>query len=478
MSQISNKISDYLNSLYGESSAKNYLDFIRKEPTRYIRVNPLKTNREKLSAVLLKDYGIKTEPLKEIDCAIKILDGKTLLGKTIEHIIGEYYIQGLSSMIPALILNPKPEDIVLDLCAAPGSKTTELGEMMRNHGTLIANEIQLDRVKMLVHNIDRINLVNTGVIHTKGEWLSKHYAERFDKILVDAPCSGLGIIQKKSEVSNWWSHERAERMGDLQLRLLIAAIKMAKTGGEIVYSTCTLTPEENELILNKVLEKYPVEVLEIELPVKSHAAFTNYNGINLNSEISKGRRILPWEADTDGFFIIKLKKVGETEPPVQTIPHQRDIKFFNYNKNEIYSFIKNVAKDFEINEDLLSEYQYLIKGTDIFIISKEWRDPYPGLFQRIGTRFGVIDKSKKTTLHTQAAQLLQGHITKNIYEIKNQDELKKYLEGGIIKKETDITGQSVIKYKDFILGTAVITKAGIKSRFPRAKRTQEIFTDF
>lgn len=478
MSQLSNKISDYITFLYGESSAKDYLDFIKEEPTQYIRINSLKTNLDKLSSVLLKDYGIKAEPLKEISGALKILDGRNLLGKTIEHIIGEYYIQGLSSMIPALILNPTPEDIVLDLCAAPGSKTTELGEMMKNRGTLIANEVQLDRVKMLVYNLDRINLVNTGVIHTKGEWLSKQYADHFDKILVDAPCSGLGIIQKKREVSNWWSLERAERLGDLQLRLLIAAIKMAKTGGEIVYSTCTLTPEENELILNKVLEKYPVEVLEIVLPVKSHPAFTNYKGINLNPEISKGRRILPWEADTDGFFIIKLKKTGETNSPEQTIPPRRELKFFNYNKKEINSLVKNVANNFGISEEILSEYQYLIKGSDIFIINKEWNDPHPGLFQRIGTRFGVIDKNQRAALHTQAAQLFQNYMTKNIYEIENQDELKKYLDGGIIKKEIGIQGQCAVKYKDFILGAAVVTKEGIKSRFPRAKRTQEIYTDF
>ncbi len=206
MSQVSNKIQDYLNSLYGKSSAKKYLEFINEEPTQYLRVNKLKTTREKLSSSLLQEYEIKTELVKEINTALKVIEGKKLSGKTIEHIIGEYYIQGLSSMIPPIILDPKPNDVVLDLCAAPGSKTTELGEIMNNKGTLVANEVQLDRLKMLVYNIDRINLVNTGVTHTKGEWLSKNYADHFDKILVDAPCSGLGIIQKKGEVGDWWSH--------------------------------------------------------------------------------------------------------------------------------------------------------------------------------------------------------------------------------------------------------------------------------
>ena len=478
MSQVSNKIYKYLNSLYGESSAKKYIDFINEEPSQYIRVNKLKTSKEKLSQTLWKDYNIKAEGIEGIKNALKISEKSDLLGKTIEHIIGEYYIQGLSSMIPPIILNPKPENVVLDLCAAPGSKTTELAEIMENRGTLVSNEIQLDRVKMLVYNLDRINIVNTGVIHTKGEWLSKHYADHFDKVLVDAPCSGLGIIQKKGEVNDWWSLERAERLGDLQLKLLIAAIKMTKVGGEIVYSTCTLTPEENELILDRVLEKYPVEVQEIKLPVNSHPALLDYNGKKINSEISKGRRIFPWEADTDGFFIIKLKKTGETNPPLQTLPAQRKLKLLNSDNKEISTLLKNISDYFGIPKEILSNYKYLLKSNDIFLVSKDWDDPYPGQFQRIGTKLGIIDRNKQLTLHTQAAQVFQEHISKNIYAVENHDELKKYLEGGIIKKEINIDGQCVIKYKDYILGTAIVTKTGIKSRFPRAKRTQQIYMDF
>jgi 16S rRNA (cytosine1407-C5)-methyltransferase len=474
---VSNKIYEYLSSIYDEASAKKYIEFINKEPTQYLRANKLKTSREELSSKLLKEYEIITTPVNKIECALKVLDSKKLTGKTIEHIIGEYYIQGLSSMIPPLILDPKPGETVLDLCAAPGSKTTELAELMNNQGTLVANEIQLNRVKMLVYNLDRMNIANAGVIHTKGEWLSKHYSGHFDKILVDAPCSGLGIIQKKEEVSDWWSIERAGKLGDLQLRLLIAAIKMVKTGGEIVYSTCTLTIEENELIMNKILDKYPVEIMEINLPIKSHPAFTNYRGIKLNPELSKAKRILPWEADTDGFFVVKLQKTGETISPEQTIPPQKDYRFFSINDREIKPLIGNLTDEFHLPEEIFSEFQYLVKGNDIFIVSREWNDPFPGHFQRIGTKLGVIDKNNRLTLHTQGAQLFHKHIKSNIYEIEDQNQLKKYLDGGIIKKEFKAGDQCVIRYKNYILGTAVVTKAGIKSRFPRAKRTQEIYTD-
>ena len=476
MIEISNNILTYLTSLFGEDAAKKYIEFIKQAPTQYIRVNSLKTTKEELANKLLRDYEIKTEEIDGFPNSLKIISGNELVSKTIEHIIGEYYMQGLSSMIPPMVLNPSPNDIVLDLCSAPGSKTTELGEMMQSDGVLIANEIALDRVKMLVYNLDRMNLTNFGVIHNKGEYLSKVYNDYFDKVLVDAPCSGLGIIQKKEEVSNWWNIERATKLGDLQLRLLIAAIKMVKVGGEIVYSTCTLTPEENEFIIDKVLKKYPVEIQEIELPVKSIPAFTECYGEELNPDLVKARRILPWEVDSDGFFIVKLKKIDETTPPDPMPLKKSHLNLLNYEKKEINSLLKNIEAVFGIPSEILSKYKYIIKKNDIFFLNKAWNDDNLSLFDRIGIKFGVIDKRNQITLHTNSAQVLQKYITKSIYSIENFNELKTYLEGGIIKKSCELTGQCVIKYKDFILGTAIITEQGIKSRFPRAKRTQEILT--
>ena len=478
MIDTDSNIYKYLSGLYSEEYAKKYVDFINEDPVPYIRVNTLKTSSSKLAPVLEKEYGIKSEEIPGIPGSLKITGGRELLGKTIEHIIGEYYIQGLSSMLPPIVLLPGPGEKVLDLCAAPGSKTTELGEMMNNRGTLIANEIALDRVKMLVYNLDRMNIVNAGVTHTKGEWLSKVYYDHFDKVLVDAPCSGLGIIQKKNEVTNWWSLERATRLGDLQLRLLIAAVKMVKPGGEIVYSTCTITPEENEFIVDKVLQKYPVEIIDIDLPVKSEGGFTEHNGVKLSPSLSGAKRIVPWEADSDGFFIVKLKKTGDTVPPEQQRLKPSHFDLLSYDKKLIKDLMNNIHTDFGIDEDVLRQYNYMIKKNDINFITADWQEENTGMFERIGTRFGTIDKNGKLILHTQAAQILKEFITKNVYKIEDRDELKKYMEGGIIKKNTDSPGQCAVRFGDYMLGTAAVTIAGIKSRFPRAKRTQDIYLDF
>lgn len=284
MIELSSKITDYLRDLFDDEYAKKFAEFVEQEFQTYLRFSSLHEDHDWLEK-RLSEYGIKLEKVASVPNAYKVLDGLDVIGKTIEHAVGHYYIQSLSSMIPPFALNPTSDDKTLDLCAAPGSKTTLMAELMNNLGTLVANEPSNKRIRSLVYNIDRHNFVNLGVLGFKGELLSKVYHEYFDKILVDAPCSGLGVVQKKGEVSNWWDTESAVRISDLQLRLLISAIKMTKVGGEILYSTCTITCEENEYIIDKVLQKYPVELVDVELPVPSHDGLTEYAGLKFLEDL-------------------------------------------------------------------------------------------------------------------------------------------------------------------------------------------------
>jgi NOL1/NOP2/sun family putative RNA methylase len=478
LTAVSSNIYKYFSSLYGEDAANNYIKYIGEEPELYIRGNSIKKDCSSLPKLLKKYYDIDLEEIMGMPGSFRVVKGGSIISKTVEHINGLYYMQGLSSMIPPIVLNPSGDDVVLDLCAAPGSKTTQLAALMGNRGTIAANEISMERLKVLAYNIDRMNVVNTGIVHTKGEWLSKRYSSYFDKVLVDAPCSGLGIIQKKGEVNNWWSVERANNLGELQLKLLVGAVKMTKPGGEIVYSTCTLAVEENEAVIDKVLQKYPVELVEIELPVAAHDAFTEYEGLKFSSEIRKGKRIIPWEARSDGFFIVKLRKVDDTTNPDPAEIRGKDIKLLDYGSRELKNLFKNLKVDFGIDEEILRGYNYILKNNDIGFVSNSFEDQNPGAFERLGIKFGVIDKRGEITLHTNAAQVLENYISKNVYELEDQEELKKYMEGGTIKKDIGIAGQCVVKYHGFIMGTAVAGGQGIKSRFPRAKRTQGITFEY
>jgi len=474
-SLVSDKIYSYLVETFGEEAAKNYGDFVQEEPAKYIRVNERKIKRDVLATHLLETYGIKTELVPYPSNALKIKDGFDYAGSTLEIAFGFYYMQALTSMLPPFVLNPSEKDIVLDLCSAPGSKTTQLAEMMNNKGVLVVNELEMKRIKALAFNLDKMNFMNCGVVNQRGEILSKYYDSFFDKILVDAPCSGLGIIQKKLEVGKWWSLERVNNLCEIQTKLLVSAIKMLKIGGEMVYSTCTLTPEENELIINKILEKYPVDVEEVNVPIKHHKGLTEYKNEKLDGRLSKAIRIFPWEVDSDGFFLIKLKKNGEIKALEQLKWKKHFLMTMHKSAdNIIFEKLKILAAEFGINQEIFSNYKFILKRSDIYFTSSEWRDDNLGLFHRVGTKFGMIDKNGNIVLHSFAAQILQDFIKKNIYDLKTIDELRLYLMGALIPTGQLSAGQYVIRFNKYVLGTAVFIKGGLKSRYPRSSRTQTI----
>ena len=479
MIELSKNITDYIRAHFGESYLKNYIEYYNSQYKPYLRVSPFVNAEELISQ--LEQYGIALEKISKLNSAYRIVSGSETIGKTLEFILGKYYIQSLSSMIPALVLNPGEKNTVLDLCAAPGSKTTQLAELMRNRGTLIANEISVERLKSLVFNIDKTNLVNVGVMHGKGELLSRLFENTFDKILVDAPCSALGITQKKGEVSNWWDVRKAESISDLQLRLLISAIKMCKVEGEIVYSTCTLTLEENEMVIGKVLKKYPVELLEIDLPVKSHEGFTKFENDDLSIELKKTRRIVPWEVDSEGFYVAKLRKIAKTESTERFPYKEKKYELLESSNGKIKKYLEVLSNYYGILLSKLEDYKYLVKNNDIHIVNSDWICGHLESFNRIGTRLGTIDKHELLQLNSLAAQIFGGVITRNIIELGNKTELETYLSGGTIKKDFwgsipsgKIGGQRIVKFEDYFLGTAVASKDGLKSQFPRAFRTQEI----
>ena len=191
--ELSNNIKSYIESVFGNEYLSKYKLFFNSKYPIALRFAVSPKEQKKIIPEL-QQRGIKLESIKSIPDAYSVIEGEDIVGKTIEHSIGKYYIQSLSSMIPPLVLNPNENDIVMDLCAAPGSKSTQLAKLMNNKGTLYSNEPNLNRVKALVHNLDKMNSVNMGVLKQRGEILSKYFEEYFDKVLVDAPCSALGVV--------------------------------------------------------------------------------------------------------------------------------------------------------------------------------------------------------------------------------------------------------------------------------------------
>ncbi|MBI2675007.1 MAG: RsmB/NOP family class I SAM-dependent RNA methyltransferase [Candidatus Aenigmarchaeota archaeon] len=227
-------------------------------------------------------------------------------GKYLEHFLGYYHVQSAMSMVPALILDPKPQDIVLDLTAAPGSKTTQMAQMMENKGAIVANDVRIERLKALKSNIERLGVVNTLVTRVDGRKF--RLGGSFDKVLLDAPCSGEGTVRKNWNMLSRWSMEQIRSLSRLQKSLAENALLSLKPGGVMVYSTCTHSPEENEGIVSHLLERFEwleLEGIKVE-GIKSREGITQWEGRHFDRRVRDCMRIYPHDNDTEGFFIAKL----------------------------------------------------------------------------------------------------------------------------------------------------------------------------
>ncbi len=292
----------------------NYMKALEKEPLRSIRCNTLKILPEKLKKRLEKkgwEIKIPFKDYPEIMIVVsKLQPGE--LGRSLEHLLGYYYIQEISSMMPVLVLNPKKDERVLDLCSSPGSKTTQIAARMNNSGLLIANEVKLGRIKILASNTERCGVINMIITKKDGAALCRNFKNEsflFDKILLDAPCSGEGTIRSTQKTLQMWNIKTIENLSRLQKSMIASAIEILKPEGELVYSTCTHAPEENEEIINFVLKNFDVKIEKINLPIEFAPGIKKWQEKEYAEDVKFSCRIYPQKANTEGFFIAKIKKV-------------------------------------------------------------------------------------------------------------------------------------------------------------------------
>ncbi len=268
------------------------------------RINTLKIEREKLLE-RLEEEGVLYKSFPWYNLGLK-LDMESP-GKLLENLQGFIHIQEELSMVPPLVLDPQPGESVLDLCASPGSKTTQISQMMENQGLVIANEPSLARVAPLRSNCERLGVINVAVTRYDGRNFPRG---PFDRVLVDAPCSSEGRERRGPGVLSRCSRERSLDLGILQISLLKNALRLTKPGGVVVYSTCTYAPEENELVVQEVLED--TEDLRLEkvsiAGLRECPGITEWNGKRLNDALSCTARYYPHINDTGGFYVAKIIK--------------------------------------------------------------------------------------------------------------------------------------------------------------------------
>ena len=292
---------------------ETYQKKIKEDPVKSLRVNTLKISPKDLKK-RLEEKGWKINQPFEDFPEIMIVDSTLQpgeLGRALEHLLGYYYLQEIASMLPVLVLNPKKNEVILDLCAAPGSKTTQIAARMNNTGTIIANDYKLGRIKILDSNLERCGVINTIITKSSGESICNKLKKndfKVDKILVDAPCSGEGTIRGTPKTLQMWNIKKIRSLSRIQKSLLVNAIELLESGGEIVYSTCTHAPEENEEVLDFILKKFKnINIEKISLPIKFREGIKKWQEEEYLEDVKYSCRIYPQDNNTEGFFIAKLK---------------------------------------------------------------------------------------------------------------------------------------------------------------------------
>lgn len=274
-----------------------------------IRVNTLKIKTKDLEE-RLKKKGFELEAINWVSYSFKILKETYNIGSLHEYLQGYFYLQKVASMLPPIILDPKSNDVVIDMCAAPGGKATHLSQLMNNKGNLILIERNKNRLSALDVNLRRMGVTNSTVLNFDAINLS-NLKIKADKILLDAPCTGEGLIRQDVSRKKSKKIRDIEKMSSIQKKLLKSGLDALKPKGELLYSTCSLAPEENEFVVHEVLEeRTDVEIIKIS---ESYGVegITEVYGKSLRANLKYAHRLYPHIHDTIGFFMCFIKKLSK-----------------------------------------------------------------------------------------------------------------------------------------------------------------------
>jgi len=418
MVQAPEELRELLADLLGPEGGEAFLGVVGQGGPTAFRVNTLKTTDHR-AFELLEEEGFRAEPLRGVPHGYLLTEEPFPLGRSFSHFLGNLYIQDPSSMLPPLALRPAPGELVLDLAAAPGSKTTQMAAMVENRGLIVANDPKVRRSTFLSFNLMRTGAVNAVVTLLPGNRLGRLYFETFDRVLLDPPCSALGTVKAAPEALRWW--RRAERLSRLQWDLMVSAIKALKPGGVLVYSTCTLMPQENEAVVAEALRRYPVELEKVKFEgLKAHPGLTSFQDLSFPQEMSRAVRLYPHEGPGEGFFIARLRKTS-------------GMSFLFERAKELRIFTPEAAR--------LSYLNYTHRGLPL-----------------------ARPEGPPPALTTWGAQFLGLFASQNVIDLQDPMELLSYLRREELAVSDGLRGQQVIRYRGHPVGYGVAANGRLKSR--------------
>lgn len=445
-----------MKQLLGDDFPQYEASFSEK-PFAGLRVNTLKTSPEEFEK--MSPFALERVPWTNNGFYYNKLDStnnsKEQPGKHPYYFAGLYYIQEPSAMTPAALLPVEPGDCVLDMCAAPGGKSTELAAKLKGKGVLVTNDISASRAKALLKNIEVFGVTNGAVLSEVPDHLEEYFPEYFDKILIDAPCSGEGMFRKDNAIIKSWDEERPEFFHKIQLSILDAAVKMLKPGGYMVYSTCTFAPIENEGSIQYLLDNYPeFEVVEVEDAYEGFAPGRPEWIENGSEQLKHTFRLWPQNIKGEGHFVALLHKKGEPKPVKEA------------GRKKLPKYPKGTEEFFEkVNLDLEGKH-FEEFGEKVYLVP----DILPNLrglrILRTGLYLGEKKKNRFEPSQSLAMALKASDYPNTINYPCDSLDLKKYLKGETVELENDkLSGWQLVLVDGYPLGWGKASNGRLKNKY-------------
>ena len=442
-----NRMKEMLGEEY-EAFIKSYDD----ERAYGLRFNPLKIDRESFE----KNVPSILDRVKWAEEGY-YYDASMQPGKAPLHEAGAYYIQEPSAMSAAELLEVEPGEFVCDLCAAPGGKSTQIAGKLMGEGLLVTNEFYGSRAKILSQNIERMGVRNAVVLNEGTDVIADRFPEFFDKVMVDAPCSGEGMFRKDEVAINEWSLPQVLVCAERQAMILDNAAKIVKPGGAMVYSTCTFSIEENENIVKEFLERNKDFIIAKPSIHKKlvEAGFDEKDGMY---------RLWPHKLKGEGHFAVRFVKqsIDEEEEisykrkPVENLAKKADLKYY-----EEFATASLMVKP---------EGQFIMFGDSIYLLP-EGMISIKGLkVERAGLKLGTNKKNRFEPDHAFALALKPEEVKQVVNTSSNDaNDIEKYIRGEVIECEFD-SGWTLVAVDGVSIGWGKASGGSLKNHYPKGLR--------
>ena len=442
-------MADYLGDEFDQ-----FAKSLQEAPRSGLRVNTLKSSPEQFRSISPFALGEKVPWAP----SAFLLESEEKPGKHPFHQAGLYYLQDPSAMAPAELLAPQPGERILDLAAAPGGKTTHLAALMQGQGLLVANEIKSKRVGHLVQNVERWGAGNVVITNETPENLVDHFGAYFDRVLVDAPCSGEGMFRKDMGARADWSLEMVQGCAVRQGNILRVAGKLVKPGGHLLYSTCTFAPEEDEGAIAQFLDEFKnYEVEQLPTYQGFMSGRPEWLGAESTSKLKGAVRLFPHRIEGEGHFACLLHRKGDISE--SRIGESRLVRLSKHHSGYWQEFSSSVIR-VNWGEDRLR-----VVGDRLYLIPNEMRDLGRLRVVHPGVWLGVFKKDRFEPAHPLALHLKPDELHNSVSFAANSPELAAYLRGESIS--TGVMGWAVVCVDGFPLGWGKGVQGTLKNHYPR-----------